>query len=279
MRTLVQCSGGPLCLAHAGRIATLLLLSCLPIAGSGSEDSAPAFEPGRKRKPVEVSGKLSTGFNESFQLTLGGLFSDGANCQNGAVIDWKNLLANDGTLRFTGTLNLDTADGSRDWIGAVNYLHPIASWERGSLMANAGLHVWRFPSVFNGKTDTIVDSGLVLTQSGPLPFTLDANVKTLATGPGRKGVGGQIYYFRAVSPVTLLRRGKVSLILLHGPSYTYVNRFYGVDGHRVLRYEAGAVLQRGNWGMDGVFRPQWALQSGIPENRFWGVNLFYTFQK
>lgn len=237
----------------------------------------PLSEGGRGGKPVSVSGKLTTGINEAFQLTLGGLFSDGVNFQNTATVDVKNLLADGGTLRFTGILHLDTGGAGRDWIGAVNYIHPLATWESGKLVGTVGLHVWQFPSVLNGKTDTVVDSGLTWVQSGPISFTADANVKTLTTGPGRIGVGGQIYYFRGTTSHPLIRKPKLSLALVHGPSYTYSNRFYGVNGHRVVRYEAGAVLQYGNWGIDAMYRPQLALQRGIPENRFWGINLFYSF--
>lgn len=249
----------------------------LPEDAGGS--AAPLFDPGRTRKPVEISGRLSSGFNESFQLTLGGLFSQGANFQNAATVDIKNLLTENGTLRFCGILHTDTKDASRDWIGSVNYLQPLLSGERNRLVGTVGLHVWQFPSVLNGKTDTVVDSGLAWIHNGPLAFTLDANVKTLATGPGRKGVGGQIYYFRGVTSHPLVRKPKLSLALQHGPSYTYSNRFYGVNGHRVVRYEAGAVLQYGNWGVDVIFRPQIALQRGIPENQFWGFNVFYAFQR
>ena len=243
-----------------------------------STAAAPQFDPQRSRKPVEVSGRVTSGLNQSFQLTLGGLFSEGSNFQNTATIDVKNLLSEDGILRFSGLVHLDTQDASRDWIGTVNYIQPLLSWESGRLLGYAGLHVWQFPSVLNGKTDTVVDSGLTWVQSGPLSFTLDANVKTLATGPGRSGVGGQIYHVRGFTSHPLVRTGKFSLAIQHGPSYTYSNRFYGVHGHRVVRYEGGAVIQYGQWGVDSVFRPQVALQRGIPENRFWGFNVFYVFR-
>lgn len=279
-------------LGAKGMIATALvsMLSAFPMAvaaetgnpaGLSAEASTaltPLFDPGRTRKPIEVSGKISSGLNEGFQLTLGGLFSQGSNFQNCATVDVKNLITQNGTLRFSGILHLDTKDASRDWIGTVNYLQPLVSGERDKLVGTVGLHVWSFPTVLNGKTDTVVDSGLAWMHSGPFSFTLDANVKTLATGPNRKGVGGQIYYFRGVTSHALVRKPKLSLALQHGPSYTYSNRFYGVNGHRVFRYEVGAVLQHGNWGMDVIFRPQLALQRGIPENRFWGFNVFYTFK-
>lgn len=247
--------------------------------GDAPDPSIPGLAALRTRKPVEVSGKLTSGLNEAFQLTLGGLFSQGSNFQNTATVDVKNLLTQNGTLRFSGVLHTDTKDASRDWIGAVNYIQPLLSGERDKLVGTIGYHVWHFPSVLNGKTDTVIDSGLAWIHSGPLSFTLDANVKTLATGPGRKGVGGQVYYIRGVTSHPLVRKPKFSLALLHGPSYTYANRILGVHGHRVLRYEGGVVVQSGNWGVDAIFRPQLALQRGIPENRFWGFNVFYTFQR
>ncbi len=272
-------SGAPYFLTHLGGVAgVFLLLVLLPLTGICNEKQGKT-PPDRLRKPLEVQAKFSTGINQTFQLTLGGMFSDGVNFQNSITIDLKNALRNDGVLRVTGIAHTDTEDLSRDWIGAVNYLYPIAVWEKGKLVASGGLHLWRFPSVLQGRTDLIVDSGLILTQSGPFPVSVDANVKTLAVGPGRRGVGGQIYHFRALSPIPLLRRGKTQVVLQHGPSYTYANRFYGLNGNRVFRYEAGIVLQRGNWAVDTVLRQQWALQRGIPENCFWGANLSYTFQR
>jgi hypothetical protein len=243
------------------------------------EASAPRFDATRLRKPVEISGKLTSGINEAFQLTLGGLFSQGANIQNTATVDIKNLMPKGGVVRVSGILHTDTKDLSNDWIATVNYLHPLVSGERDKLVGTLGLHVWHFPSVLNGKTDTVVDSGLAWIHSGPIAFTLDANVKTLTSGSGRKGVGGQVYYFRGVTSHPLVRKPKFSLALQHGPSYTLANRILGVHGHRVIRYEGSLVAQYGQWGMDVMFRPQWALQRGIPENRFWGFNVFYTFQR
>lgn|GEM_PF-1608171 len=259
-------------------VVVVCVASICLYAAEGAPDKGQSVEPVRSRKPVQTTIKLNTGVNETFQLTLGGLFTDGVNQQSGATVDFKNLISNDSTLRVAGLLHLDTADLNKDWIGSVNYLQPILKWETGSLQTNVGFHVWHFPSVLQGKTDTVVDSGLILTQTRVIPLVVDANVKTLSSAEVRRGVGGQIYYFRAISPRALYRKGSRSFTLLHGPSYTYSNRFYGTRGHRVFRYEIGAAYQAGPWGVDTVFRPQWALQKGIRENRFWGVNVSYTFQ-
>lgn len=247
-------------------------------AGSSTTpDPAAALLPGlSRRKPLVTTAKLTTGVASDFQLTLGGEFSDGLAQQNGLVVDLKNLVRNGSTVRLTLWDTIDTGDRGHDWIGAVNYLQPLKSWESGSLTLNLGLHRWQFPSVLTGGTDTVVDSGLIWSQSGPIGFTLDANVKTLATSGTRRGVGGQIYYFRGTTAHPLRRSGKFSLAVIHGPSYTYANRFYGCRGSRVFRYEAGLSLKHGSFGAEAMFRPQLAFQNRIPEHVFWSAGISYV---
>ncbi len=231
--------------------------------------------PGRNR--IVTTGKFSTGLASDFQLTLGGEFSDGIAQQNGLTVDVKNVLRNNAVLRFTAWNTLDTKDGGNDWIASVNYIQPLKRWESGDLSLNTGIHRWQFPSVLSGGSDYIVDSGLIWNQqAGPLGFTLDANVKTLASAPTRNGVGGQIYYFRATTAHPLRRAGKWDLALLHGPSFTHANRFYGCRGARVFRYEAGVTVNVGRFSADALFRPQIALQGRIPEHNFWSAGISYV---
>lgn len=233
--------------------------------------------PLRQRKPVITTARFSAGFAADFQLTLGGEFSDGIAQQNGFTFDVKNLLRDDTILRFAGWNTLDTKDGSNDWIASANFIQPLKVWESGNLLLNLGAHRWQFPSVQSGGTDWIADSGLIWNQqAGPIGFTLDANVKTLAYAQSRAGTGGQIYYFRATTAHPLRQAGKLSLALVHGPSYTYANRFYTCNGARVVRYEVGLSLKYGRFGAETMFRPQMALQDRIPEHNFWSAGMSFV---
>lgn len=247
------------------------------VSSHASPDPTPALLPALSRRSSFVTtAKLTSGVASDFQLTLGGEFSDGLAQQNGLVVDLKNLVRHGSTVRLTLWDTIDTGDRGHDWIGAINYLQPLKSWESGSLTLNLGLHRWQFPSVLTGGTDTVVDSGLIWSQSGPIGFTLDANVKTLATSGTRRGVGGQIYYFRGTTAHPLRRSGKFSLAVIHGPSFTYANRFYGCRGSRVFRYEAGLSLKHGSFGAEAMFRPQLAFQDRIPEHKFWSAGISYV---
>ncbi|MCC7340506.1 MAG: hypothetical protein IT170_05425 [Bryobacterales bacterium] len=229
------------------------------------------------RDRITTSGKFSTGVASDFQLTLGGEFSDGLAQQNGFTVDVKNVLRENSTLRFTAWNTFDTKDGGNDWISSINYIQPLKRWESGGLSLNLGVHRWQFPSVLSGGTDYIADSGLIWNQqTGPIGFTLDANVKTLAGAQTRNGAGGQIYYFRGTTAHPLRRTGKLNLALVHGPSFTYANRFYGCRGARVFRYEAGLSLNYGRFSVDTLFRPQLALQGRIPEHNFWSAGISYV---
>lgn len=246
-------------------------------AASAAPSAAARFPLIPERKQITTTGKFSTGVAADFQLTLGGEFSDGIAQQNGFTVDVKNVLRNNSTLRFNAWNTLDTKDGGNDWISSVNYIQPLKSWESGDLSLNLGVHRWQFPSVLTGGTDYIADSGLIWNQhTGPFGFTLDANVKTLATSATRKGAGGQIYYFRGTTAHPLRRTGKLDLALIHGPSFTYANRFYGCRGARVFRYEAGVSVKYGRFSAEALFRPQMALQDRIPEHNFWSAGITYV---
>lgn len=229
------------------------------------------------KKPTYLTGKLTSGFNEGFQLALGGIFSQGVNFQNTATIDVNNLFADGDLLRFVGTNHYDTGTSKRDWLGAFNYVKPLLSWEGGKLVGTVGYHIWQFPSVLNSdKILSVLDSGLIWTHQGPVSLMLDANVKTLLVGP--RGVGGQVYYIRGTASHPIIHKPELSLALVHGPSYAYANGILGIHGHRIIRYEVGMTLQYGNWGVESIYRPQFALQNGIPENRFWGFDIIYLFK-
>lgn len=252
-----------------------------PIAEASGDSAAPSpatsFPLALHRKPVTTTGRFTTGLASDFQLTLGGEFSDGTAQQNGFTVDVRNVLRENGTLRLTVWNTLDIKDGGNDWIASVNYIQPLKRWESGDLSLNLGLHRWQFPSVLSGGADYIADSGLIWNQrAGRVGFTLDANVKTLASAPTRSGVGGQIYYFRATTAHPLRRAGKWNLALVHGPSFTYANRFYGCRGARVARYEAGIALKAGRFSADTLFRPQMALQGRIPEHTYWSAGISYV---
>ncbi len=227
---------------------------------------------------ARLTGELTSGLNQGFQLSLGGLFSDGNNFQNSATADVNNVLEEGDIVRFFGIVHSDTGSPRRDIILNANYIKPLAQTDNSTLTGTVGYHLWQFPSVIQDNLwMNVLDTGLVWTRSGPVGLMVDANVKTLLNGPTARDAGGQAYYLQGLLLHSLVQRPNLSLSMSHGPSYAYARDILGVDGSRVLRYEAGLKLQRGNWGIETIYRPQMALQSGIPENQFWGFDVFHLF--
>jgi hypothetical protein len=248
-----------------------------PGTNADAAASAHLEEPGGKQAS-RWTGELTSGLNQGFQLSLGGIFSDGSNFQNSGTLDLNNVLEDGDILRFFGIVHSDTGSSRRDTILNLNYIKPLAESENSKLTGTVGYHVWQFPSVIKDNLwMNVLDTGLVWTRGGPVGLLLDANVKTLLNGPTSRDTGGQAYYVQGLFLHTLVERSSLSISMTHGPSYAYAQNILGVDGSRVLRYEVGLKLQRGNWGIETIYRPQFALQSGIPENQFWGFDVFYLF--
>lgn len=236
----------------------------------------PAGNDPHEKPAVKVTSKWTTGFNQGFQLTLGGIFSDGINFQNSGAVDVNNLVSEGDVLQFSAVNHSDTGSSRQDRVVNFNYFKPIAEWANSKLVGTVGYHIWQFPSVIlDDRLMTALDTGLVWTRSGSIGLMLDANVKTLLTAPGDLDTGGQVLFFRGIATHTILQQPSMTLTFSHGPSYAYANHILGIKGHRVARYELGVQMQRGAWGIDIIYRPQLALQQGIPENHFWGIDVFY----
>lgn len=281
---LIRCVAGVLFLALAASAPAAEDPAREPVRrlpGAANTTAPPAAlaesASGAIRRQITSTGKFTAGVASDFQLTLGGEFSDGIAQQNGFTVDIGNLFRERSTLRLGAWNTIDTKDGGSDWISSVNYIQPLKAWESGELSLNLGAHRWQFPSVLTGGSDYIADSGLIWRQrAGLLSFTLDGNVKTLARSATRKGVGGQIYYFRGTTAHPLYRSRSMSVALIHGPSFTYANRFYGCRGARVLRYEAGANLKYRGFSAELLLRPQLALEDRIPEHTFWSAGVSFV---
>lgn len=253
--------------------ASLAGQSVLPSAQSSpqiSSQTAPASS-----QPRSVTVTLQTGFAETFQLTLGGMFGEGPAWQNRVTLTLNNATSNKDAIFVTGWQTFDTPSHSSDWLAGIGYRRKVINRPQHVLTLTGGLQKWRFPSVKSGANDWLIAStALYQSKLGPFPVTVTSDAWTILYSPLP---GGSLINTQAWTSHSLIKSDAWSLSLKHGPSHTYSWNFYGTQGHRVLRYGAGVVLTHGPNTVEAGYRRQWALQPRIPENNFWTVSFTRSF--
>lgn len=230
---------------------------------------------GRPRLPGRWSVTLQTGFAETFQLTLGGVFGDGPAWQNRVTLTRTNVLRDGDSVSLSGFQTHNTPNHNNDWIAGLGYRTRLLSRRGHLLYAGGGLERWRFPGVLCGPQDWVFASHMTYaTRLKRVPVTLQSNAWTLLHSPLPKG---SLLHTTAWFDHGLMDNDRVKIVLRHGPQHTYAWNFYGTQGHRVLRYAAALVVSHGPTAVEVGYRPQYGLQQRIPHNRFWHVMVSRTF--
>lgn len=217
---------------------------------------------------------FQTGIAQVMQLSLGGTFNRGPAQQNRLTANRSSLFRSADSMQFYGWTTTDLRNASVDFETGIRYRAPVHALAGGTLAAGGGLEHWNFPSVLGGTRDLVLDSYLGWTRTGKSVVTLSANGKTLLLSDLPRGT---FVCFQAQHAFKLFRRRGVTLSLQHGPAYIYSWNLYGRPGHRVLRYYATPQLNRGQWTLEWMARPQAGLQPRIPDNRYWSVSLIRRF--
>lgn len=233
--------------------------------------SRPAPDP--PQHPLSVT--LQSGFAETFQLTLGGVFGAGPAWQNRTTVSVGNLFRKGDSVSLAGFATLDTAGHHPDWMASVSYKTRLLN--RGSQNVTGALSFerWRFPSVLSGAQDWLLGySATYGSRPFRIPVTVQSNAWTLlhSSLPTGSLVHTQVW---AAHP--LYGSDRLNVTLRHGPQHTYSWNFYGTHGNRVLRYAGALVLSHHGTSFEASYRPQFGLQSRIPDNRFWSFLLSQTF--
>ena len=218
---------------------------------------------------------LQTGFAETFQLTLGGVFGDGPAWQNRVTFTRANLFRAGDSVSISGFNTHDTPSHNNDWTAGIAYRTRLLNKRGHLLYAGGGMERWRFPGVLRGAQDWIAAYHLTYaTKMKRVPVTVQTNGWTVLHSPLPHGT---IAYTTAWFDHSLHDNDRVKVILRHGPQHTYSWGFYGTHGHRVLRYAGALVVSHGRNTYEAGFRPQYGLQQRIPHNRMWHVMLTRTF--
>lgn len=265
--------------ARAGWL--VLILATLPAAAREEQKAANSAmpKPATKQLAPPAAGKwhltLQTGFAETFQLTLGGVFGDGPAWQNRAALVASNVLLTGDAVSFSGWATRDTPSRRDDWIAAASYRARVLHRGGQSLHLGGSLERWQFPSVLTGARDWIGGfNGVYTTRLGRAGFQLQSTVYNTLTSTLKQGT---LIHSQSWFEHRLLSRERVSLSFRHGPQHTYSWNFYGTTGHRVLRYAGALLLTAKDHQFEIGYRPQYGLQQRIRGNRFWYVQMSHTF--
>jgi hypothetical protein len=221
-------------------------------------------------KPAtRFTGSLTSGFAETFQLTLGGTFGDGPAWQNRLTLGATNLFSKGDSLSVSGWDTFDTPSHSNDWTASLTYKTLLFKRGNHTFTGGGGVQRWLFPSVKCGAKDWLVAGNLTYqTKLGPVPF--------LATGDSWSHLSsnleeGSLVHWQAWFLHDLYKRDNLQVQFRHGPAHTFSWKFYGTDGNRVVRYQTMMVVSTKFGSFETLVRKQHGLKPGIKDNWYWSA--------
>jgi len=220
---------------------------------------------------------VQTGFADTFQLTLGGMFGEGPAWQTRVTTGLSNAFTSGDSLFLYGWNTHDVPSHSNDYQAGIGYKLPV--WRRGrqQLSLGTGFQHWRFPSVKTGTHDWLIPGNLAYqTRAGKVPLIVTSDSWTLLKSPLP---AGSLLHTQAWAQHTLLKHDAVQVHFRHGPAHTYSWNFYGTQGNRVVRYQTMLIIAFKDTTIEGGFRKQWGLQPGIQDNRFWQFAVTRSFTR
>lgn len=218
---------------------------------------------------------LQSGLADTFQLTLGGMFGAGPAWQNRLTLGRANAFRRGDALSVYGWDTYDARDSSHNYQAGLGY--KAVAWTRGaqSLTLGSGFQHWRFPSVKTGTHDWLVPGTLAWAgKVGPQAYLVTGDSWTLLASPLARGT---LLHTQSWLRYPIFRSEWLRVEVRHGPAHTYSWGFYGTSGHRVMRYQTMLELRFKNVSVEGGWRRQWGLQTGIADNNYWQVALIRSF--
>lgn len=220
---------------------------------------------------------FQSGFADTFQLTLGGMFGEGPAWQNKFTTGLTNVAREGDSIFVYGWDTMDTPTYANDWQAGIGYKAPV--WRRRNhfLSLGTGFQHWRFPSVKTGTNDWLIPGNLVYqTQVKAVPVTVQSDSWTLLKSPLPTG---SLLHTQVWMSHPVLKRDQVQMIFKHGPAHTYSWNFYGTQGNRVFRYQTMLAISFKDTVIEGGYRKQVGLQAGIQDNNYWAFGVTKTFTR
>ena len=230
-----------------------------------------------QNKPDAVwTTSVQTGFADTFQLTLGGMFGDGPAWQNKVTSGINNMFRTGDSFSLYGWNSLDTPSHINNWQAGFGYKLPVLKKGRHSLVLGSGLQRWLFPRVKTGAKDWLIPGTLAYSAglSNRMSFLVTDDSWTLlkSTLPL-----GSLLHTQTWLQYDLVKRERLKISFKNGPAHTYSWNFYGTNGNRVVRYQTMLTIAYKNTTIEGGYRKQWGLQDGIADNKFWQFAVTRTF--
>lgn len=218
---------------------------------------------------------VQTGFAETFQLTLGGMFGGGPAFQNKITISRANVFRRGDSLSVYGWNTMDSPTRNNDWQAGLMYKQKLLSLPKATWTVGGGLQRWRFPSVLTGAQDWLIaGTSLFQTKFKSVPITVSNESWSILTSPL---IHGSLLHTQIFAQHPLVKRHAWQLALRHGPAHTYSWDFYGCKANRVFRYGGWLVLSWKNNTLEAGLRQQVGLQDRIKDNHFWSAMLTRNF--
>lgn len=256
------------------RITVLLLALSLSAVG---EESTQQKKDGQSSGQLNRvwSASIQSGFADTFQLTVGGMFGEGPAWQTRLTGTLSNALLPGDSLAVSGWNTHDMPSHRNDYSAYICYRVRILKLPKHSLVAGGGPERWVFQSIRTGSLDWLASyNATYVTTALKAPITVQTNGWTLVRSHFTKGT---ILHTQVWMDHPLWKTDTVRLTLRHGPQHTYSWNFFDLSGHRVVRYAGALVLASKHYSLEGGYRQQLGLQPGIPDNRFWSVLLTRSF--
>ncbi|MBI4902034.1 MAG: hypothetical protein HY820_00260 [Acidobacteria bacterium] len=255
------------------RIPSWLLLAVLiPTATA----CLPALQAQTFRTPTWVAS-VQSGMADTFQLTLGGMFGEGPAWQNKVTVGMNNAWRAGDSVTLYGWNTLDTRSEVNSWQAGIGYKLPVWRRKNHAVHLGTGLQHWDFPSVKTGTVDWLVPGNLVYqTKVRRTPVTVTSDSWTLLRS---RLPMGTLLHTQAWLHRDIVKRERVQVSFKHGPAHTYSWNFYGTNRHRVFRYQTMFAITMWKTTVEGGYRKQWGLQSGIQDNNYWMFTVGRTFSR
>jgi len=220
---------------------------------------------------------FQSGFADTFQLTLGGMFGAGPAWQNKFTTGLTNVLRTGDSVFIYGSDTMDSPTQSNDWQAGMGYKVPVWRKRNHFLSLGSGVQHWRFPSVKTGTNDWLIPGNLLYqTKVKAVPVAVQSDSWTLLKSPLAKG---SLLHTQVWMSHPILKRDQVQIVFKHGPAHTYSWNFYGTQGNRVFRYQTMVAISFKDTVIEGGYRKQAGLQDGIQNNNYWQFAVTKTFSR
>ena len=220
---------------------------------------------------------VQTGFADTFQLTLGGTFGGGPAWQNKVTTGAANLFLPSDSLSVYGWDTFDTPGHVNNWQAGVGYKLAVLKGRGQTLSLGSGLQYWQFPSVKTGTIDWLVPGNLIYQARLSKKFSFVATSDSWTLLHSRLPLGS-LLHTQTWLQYRLYKGERMQISLKHGPAHTYSWNFYGTNGNRVFRYQAMLAITFKGASIEGGYRKQWGLQTGIRDNEYWQFALIRSFE-